>query len=304
MKNSIKMSIKRLSFNIRRHAPEIMVGIGVVGTVVGTVEACKATRKLDGIIEDHKEQIEDIRDDFNHYSQDEIKEDLHEEERKERLKVTLDTGLKVVKLYAPSALLIGSSLGLVLSGHNVLNKRHEALISAYSTLSTCFKEYRERVIERYGQDADIELKYGCKVVTNKETGKKEVILDDTSAFDKSDYCEFYDESCFGWMNDAEYNLDRLRKIEAWANNVLQSRGYIFLHEVKNALGMHEKKKDHVVGWIYRPSDTNRDSYISFGIYDINNQAKREFVNGIEKRVLLDFNVDGNILDDPLLWSIA
>jgi hypothetical protein len=50
----------------------------------------------------------------------------------------------------------------------------------------------------------------------------------------------------------------------------------------------------MVGWI---DGGDGDGYVDFGIYDIaavNN--RREFINGYEPSIILDFNVDGVIWD--------
>lgn len=52
----------------------------------------------------------------------------------------------------------------------------------------------------------------------------------------------------------------------------------------------------IVGWIYDKKNPIGDNYVDFGIYDTSKEANRNFVNGYERTILLDFNVDGNILD--------
>ena len=48
----------------------------------------------------------------------------------------------------------------------------------------------------------------------------------------------------------------------------------------------------VVGWVLG----NGDNCIDFGIWDSANEKARDFVNGREGAILLDFNVDGVIYD--------
>ena len=59
------------------------------------------------------------------------------------------------------------------------------------------------------------------------------------------------------------------------------------------LGIPKTKVGQIVGWIYDEEHPIGDNYVDFGIYDLRNT---EFVNGHENVALLDFNVDGNILD--------
>ena len=43
-------------------------------------------------------------------------------------------------------------------------------------------------------------------------------------------------------------------------------------------------------------DKNNEYKVDFGIYNIHRPENRAFVNGYERTILLDFNVDGDILD--------
>ena len=80
------------------------------------------------------------------------------------------------------------------------------------------------------------------------------------------------------------------------NNLLKSRGYLFLNEVYEALGFPITKAGQVVGWLYRPDNPNGDNYVDFGIFNLQSEKACDFVNGYERSLVLDFNVDGNIYD--------
>ena len=108
------------------------------------------------------------------------------------------------------------------------------------------------------------------------------------------YARFFDESCSSWMNDAEYNLMFLLRMQAYANEKLKAQGYLFLNDVYEMLGLPKTKAGQIVGWVYKENNTDGDNYVEFGIYRTEKNAK--FVNGFEKSILLDFNVDGPIID--------
>ena len=61
------------------------------------------------------------------------------------------------------------------------------------------------------------------------------------------------------------------------------------------LGIKRTKAGNVVGWIYDEEHPVGDNYVDFGMYDLHNEKARDFVNGHERVILLDFNVDGEIL---------
>ena len=63
------------------------------------------------------------------------------------------------------------------------------------------------------------------------------------------------------------------------------------------IGVPRTKAGQVVGWLYRPEDKDCVyNLVDFGIYEINREKARGFVNGYERSILLDFNVDGYIWD--------
>lgn len=107
------------------------------------------------------------------------------------------------------------------------------------------------------------------------------------------YARFFDESSSVWSKDAEQNLTFLKLQQQNANAKLKVQGYLFLNDVYDMLGIARTKAGQVVGWVYDENNTRGDNYVDFGIYKDGN---RTFVNGYERSILLDFNVDGNILD--------
>lgn len=109
------------------------------------------------------------------------------------------------------------------------------------------------------------------------------------------YARFFDESCSNWYKDAEYNLMFLRQKQEYATAKLKNNGYLFLNDVYDMLGLPRSKVGQMVGWIYDIDNPDHvgDNYVDFGIYDV---KSRQFVNGFENIILLDFNVDGMILD--------
>ena len=306
LKNNLTRTFYRVGFQVKKHSPELLVGAGIIGGVASAVMACKATTKVSEILEETKVKVDQVHEVLA--NEDISPEDYSEEDSKKDLAIIyVQTGVKFVKLYGPAIALGGLSIASILTGHNVLRKRNIALAAAYTMVDKGFKEYRGRVVERFGEALDRELKYNIKaeevkeVVVDEETGKKKTVKKTIEVADPneySDYARFYDDGCTGWDDDPELNLYFLKRQQDWANELLQSRGYLFLNEVYDMLGMYRSKAGQIVGWIYDPKNPEHkgDNYVDFGIYDIHRPRNRDFVNGIEKVILLDFNVDGNILD--------
>ena len=304
MKEKLMRTYKKCEGQVRKHSPEILAGVGVVGVIASTVMACKATTKLSYILEESKDQLDQIKT----VSVDPAYADKYSEDdaKKDTTITYVQTGVKVAKLYAPSVILCAGSLGCLLASNNILKKRNAALSAAYMTVDKSFKEYRKRVADRFGEEVEKEIRYNIKakeVTTVDENGNEvtETVkvmdgTDDPNTY--SDYARFFDESCAAWQNDAEYNLTFLKAQQQYANDLLKAKGRLFLNEVYRMLGIDETKAGQVVGWVYNPDNPTGDNFVDFGIYNMKRERVRAFVNGYEPNILLDFNVDG------VIWNLA
>jgi hypothetical protein len=300
---SATRALNKAALKLRKHSPEILVAAGIVGTVTSTVMACKATTKIDTVLKESKDHIDVTK---KYVKETGFSEKYTEQDYKKDLTIMYtQRGLQLAKLYAPSVILGTISITAILAGHNILRKRNVALAAAYATVDKGFKEYRGRVIERFGKELDKELKYNIKskeveeVKVNEETGKEEIVKKSVNIADPnvySDYARFFDDGCTGWTKDPEYNLMFLKDQQRYANDRLKTKGSLFLNEVYDMLGIPRTKAGACVGWIYDEKHPNGDNFVDFGIYDLYNEKARDFVNGYERTILLDFNVDGNILD--------
>lgn len=300
---STTRALNRAALKIRKHSPEILVASGIVGVVTSTVMACKATTKIDEVLTESKEHVEMTK---KYVEDNGFTEKYTENDYKKDLTIMYtQRGMKLVKLYAPAVILGTVSITAILAGHNILRKRNVALAAAYATVDKGFKEYRGRVIERFGEELDKELKYNIKakdveeVKVNEETGKEEITKQTVNVADPnaySDYARFFDDGCTGWTKDPEYNLMFLKDQQRYANDRLKTKGSLFLNEVYDMLGIPRTKAGACVGWIFDEKNPVGDNFVDFGIYDMYSGRARDFVNGYERTILLDFNVDGNILD--------
>lgn len=297
--------INKAGFGLKKHSPEILVVAGVIGTVASAVMACRATTKIGGILDKSNETLDAIHKysenpetvpETMEYSPDDVKKDLA---------VTyVQTGLKIAKLYAPSVVLGGLSISAMLVSNNILRKRNVALAAAYATVDKGFKEYRERVVERFGEAVDHELRYNIKAKEIEETvvdekGKEKKVkkkVNVANINEYSDYARWFDSSNPNWEETPDYNLMFLKAQQKYANDKLIAEGRLFLNDVYEALGIPKTKAGQIVGWVYDPSNPDIDSLVDFGIFDCHKENARNFVNGVEPAILLDFNCDGNVWD--------
>lgn len=300
--NTVTRNLSRVGFQLKKHSPEILIVTGIVGIVTSAVMACKATTKINDILEDTKTQVEKVHTVLEDES---IPEETYSEEdsKKDLAIIYAKAGLSFVKLYGPSILLGAVSIASIITSNNILRKRNIALAAAYTVVDTGFKEYRGRVIERFGEELDKELKYNIKAENVKETfidedGSEKTVDKTVEMTDPhacySNYARFYDDGCKGWTKDPELNLVFLKQMQQYANDRLRARGHLFLNEVYDMLGIPHSSAGQIVGWIYDEDNPNGDNYVDFGIYDTYKEKSRDFVNGYERVILLDFNVDGII----------
>lgn len=301
--NTLSRNFNKVGFTLKKNSPTILVVAGVVGTVVSAVMACRATLKVEEVLEETKEQsaqahaVAESEEYADRYSEEDLRNDL--------VTIYAKSGMQIAKLYAPSIVLGAVSIASILYSHKILSKRNVALASAYAIVERGFKEYRGRVVERFGEQIDKELKYNIKAQEIEETTTDEngnevktkvvkEVIDDYGLEGYSEYARFFDRGNPYWEKDAEYNLHFLLQMQNWATEKLRRKGYLFLNEVYQAIGIPESKAGQVVGWIYDEENPIGDNVVDFGIHELHRKPNRDFVNGYEPTILLDFNVDGNI----------
>lgn len=308
--NSVTTSMNRkfhmTGLKLKKHSPEILIVAGVVGTVASAVMACKATTKVSEILEEAKDMIDDIHEmsEIAENNEEYAEKYTEEDAKKDLAIVYVQTGVKLAKLYAPSVILGGLSLTAIVTSNNILRKRNVALAAAYAGVEKSFKEYRGRVVERFGKELDNELRYNIKAqeieetVVNEDgsetTVKKTVGVVDPNTID--DTSKIWYEGNPGWHKDPEANLIYLKAQQAYANDKLKRQGFLFLNEVYEQLGFPRTSAGQVLGWIYDEKNPIGDNFVDFGIYNQDNERTIAFVNGYERSILLTFNHDGNILD--------
>ena len=293
---SISGFVNKTVMKIKKHSPEIFIVAGITGTVVSAVVACKATLKVNKIIEDAKNDIDKIHT-ATENGITEAGEDYSIEDSKKDISIVyIQTGVKFAKLYAP-ALIIGTlSITSIIASNNILRKRNAALCVAYAAIDKSYKEYRSRVIERYGEQVDNELKYGLKAKkfeeteVDPETGKEKKVKKTVTVSDpnlKSDYAVYFDSKSRNYETNMDYNRMFLKAQQAYANDKLQTRGHIFLNEVLDDLDLPRTPAGQIVGW----TKDGPDGYVNFRILEV----ERETEDGKhEPAILLDFNVEGDI----------
>ena len=177
---------------LKRNSSTILTCIGGVGVVATTIVGIKATPKALLILEEAKE---------------EKGEDL--------------TKLEVVKaagpVYIPTVLLGASTIACIF-GANVLNKRNQAsLMSAYALLDNSYKDYKKKVVELYGEEADDRVKEESAKDKYEET---DISVSENKQLFYDDFSERYFESTMENVIRAEYEINKM--ITQWGGATLNN----------------------------------------------------------------------------------
>lgn len=287
-------SISRGALLLKKHSPAILTGAGILSGAASTVLASKATLKLEETIDGIRTALEiaesnrekGLNDPSVAYTQSDYTKDVSY--------IYARGGLKVLKLYGPALSMGAAAITCVISAQGIMQRRNVALTAMVAAVEKGFSEYRKRVEDELGPEKEEELYYGVskKEYISEETKEKEVLVT-YKAESASVYARFFDELSPEWSPIPEYNLMKLKAVQNYSNDRLRARGYVFLNEIYEQLGIPQSPAGQIVGWLYNDEG---DNFIDFKVYDVANQDKRAFVNGKEPAILLDFNVDGPIYD--------
>ena len=261
---------------IKAKSPEIMLCAGIAGFVGTIVISCRQTLKAQAIIAEAKEQKKLVEACKNkevvtteEYTEQDAKNDM--------LKIRVQTGAKLLKNYAPAIIMGGFSIFALFKSHRILSNRNAALAQAYNSLSYAFEEYKKRAEASENSE---DKKEPCESEVDKKM--KTECKEDTS--------RFFDECSRYWKKHPAYNITFLKGVEREMNDTLRARGYLFLNDVYNALGIAPSKIGALVGW----TDTKENPhYVDFGI---GNLSCDQFASNENPSILLRFNTEGYILN--------
>lgn len=294
-------TLSRTGLKIKKYTPEIAFVVGVGFGMAAIVSAWKTGVHAEDVISEHDERINNI-----HRAKKAAEEDNNVEYSKKQYQRDLIMGYaksfgSFGRVYGPSVGLWFASMTCFGVSFGVLKKRNVGLALAYNTLEAGYSAYRGRVIKEFGEEVDQRMRFGLhdeefeEVVVDDKGKEKTKKVTKTVADDISDYAILFNRmNCPShWQNDPAYNLMFLKNTQNYANDILNNRGHLFLNEVYDMLGADRTPEGQVVGWFRDPRDPKRDNFVDFGfMQDVLYDDKGLDRDGI----LLDFNVDGPILE--------
>lgn len=291
-KDNAMKSYHKAAFVIKKHSPEILMVAGTVGVVVGTALTVKATLKVKEITEPVKEDLNLIKRTANEKPEEYSEEDA----KRDCIVVYVGAAKKMVKLYGPAVLATGLGLASMIKGHRILSKRNAALAIGYATLNTSFKDYRDRVVKKFGKNIENEL-FSERLIVDEvevrdENGEtaiiKNAVIDSVAP---SPYARVFGANNPNYIKDPTMNRFFLISQQSYFNDILNLRGHLFLNDVYKALGFNPTPEGQVVGWIKGPDS---DNFVDLGLDNVQNA---DFMNSVfGAHCLLEFNVDGVVYD--------
>ena len=303
--NAITKMCNNVIFAMKRNAPAILlwVGIGTGAACVG--KACYDTaKKTVPLLAKAKNDISEVKASVS--GEESVNEGFLAEAKKKQMDICLRTAGKLGLIYMPSAALGLVSVASLITSHNIARKRILGLSAAYAALDGTFNTYRNGVIDKYGETEDYELFNGIKT----ETIEKDVTDDEDNTYTVTEekkvatvnpetniYTRFFDRGNPDWDDDPDIRRLFLEAKERTANMMLENRGYLLLNDVYKLLGYPATRAGYSVGWLRNDDENpNHHGYVSFGWKDISDSYSRALLNGYEECVILNFNVEGPILD--------
>lgn len=208
--------------SLKRGSPTILSCIGSAGVIATTIMAVKATPKALSCIEDEKKYI------------NQKLEDNGWETRIDKL-TTIETIKATWRCYIPTAL-VGLSTIACIFGANALNKRQQAaLTSAYILLDNAFKEYKGKVNDLLGNDADTQIQQA--MIEDKYSEINILPSGEKQIFYEYNYGEFF-----------ERTKEEILQAEFKLNLRFVSKGYATLNDFYELLGLPITQEGEVIGW--------------------------------------------------------
>ena len=275
--------VGRAGLVLIKHAPTILTAAGTAGFIGTTVLASKATLKVEETVAEETALLVKV-----HEAQEagklSDKDATHD-------KVVLYSRMttKLAKLYAPAIILGAASIASLATGHGIMLKRNASLAAAYAAVDQAFKTYKKKVESKFGKDAVLEA---LSSVATEDLTKDEMTVESVAAVnDISPYGVIFDDTNVNWSADEDLAMLHLKCQQQYANDILNTRGHIFLNEVYKMLGFPHTPAGAVTGWV----KGNGDDFVDFNIFD--GMFEGEDQNGrTVTKWALDFNVDGVMYD--------
>lgn len=209
----------------KKNASTILTCLGGVGVVATAVTAAKATPKALKVLDEAKK------------------------EKGEEL-----TKMEKFKMAAPAyipATLIGVGTLTCVFGANVISKREQAaLVSAYTLLDSSYKKYKQKLKELYGEETHNKIVDAIAVEkVDRDWGVSGSYFGQSCDLANEEACGdqvlFYEENSGRYF---ESTIEQVLSVAYHINRNYALRGYCYLNEYFEFLGLETTDYGSVMGW--------------------------------------------------------
>src|ERR1041385_1337009 len=156
----VTTKLGRNALLLKKSSPTVLFGVGIVGVVGGTVLACRATLKMTTLLEESSKKLDKVREYQGSASMSYTENDREHDVALIRTQTTIG----IIKLYLPPVIMTSVGITALTSSHRILANRNAALTAAYAALDEAYKRYRQRVVDKYGEEQDREFQYDTETV--------------------------------------------------------------------------------------------------------------------------------------------
>lgn len=288
---------KTIGGTIKQYSPEILLGVGFLAGGAAIFTASKATLKATSIMEEHKNGKKEIEDALNLENENYTKEDA----KKDNLKLTFNTGLKMAKNYALPfglALLSGTAFTFAYKIPTTREAKANAKLAAAASATNLLID---RIREEYGEEKLYSLLTGAKTEkieeTDPETGKKtkkEALVVDENAKNVGSFIYTFDRSSSLFSDIPIYNEQTIEQYERYFKDQVVINGSGTIAEFLKQMDVEFDLKSMNAGYV---RDANGESHVKI----VHRQAYQRHADGsLEPIYTFEFK---NVINDirPVLW---
>lgn len=213
---------------IKRESPMILGAIGAAGVVLTSVMVAKETLKVEVRL-------------------------LDKEDEKGEPLTTTEKVVAALPVYAP-AIAIGAGTITCIVASTILNNRQKmAISSAYILLDQSYKNYKDKVIQMFGEEADRDVEREVsksqidKLEKNEKPSSDEVLI-----FYEKHRNELFERTMLE-VKDAEYQL----------NKKFVTTGQVSLNDLYELLGLDRTEEGDILGWNVGLAESPEECWIDF-----------------------------------------
>mgnify|MGYP001100643429 CR=1 FL=1 len=209
--------LSKTGFQLKKHSPEILTGIGIAGMITTTVMAVRATPKALILIEERKEEI-----------------------GAEKLEA-MDMVKTTWACYIPAAITGTLSVACLIGASSVNARRNAALATAYTLSESALKDYQGKVIEMFGEKKNEAVK---DAVAKDKVEKNPVVTREVIITEKGNTL------CYDAISGRYFksDIEKIKKAECELNRQMLDDMYISLNDFYYEIGLDSVKLGDELGW--------------------------------------------------------